>query len=89
MDWTGSQVSRTGSASGTIGRGGGRYVPASYAARQLTPEEMAKLTPEQREALLEQLANGGLAVDQGQRQRQINSLAASSQQRSGSENGIE
>jgi hypothetical protein len=90
MDRLGSRVSGGGgSGSGAINRGGGRYVPASYAEHQISEEELAKLTPAQREALLAQVANGGLAVDQTERQKQINTLVSASARRAGSENGLE
>lgn len=80
---------RGGSGAGAATRGGKGYVPASYASHQLSEEELAKLTPAQREALLAQIANGGQSLDQAQRQQQIDTLVSASARRAGSENGIE
>jgi len=90
MDRIGSRVSaRGGSGNGVATRGGKGYVPASYASHQLSEEELAKLTPAQREALLQQIANGGMSLDQAEREKQINTLVSASARRAGSENGIE
>jgi hypothetical protein len=88
-DRYGSREHDSANFRGAINRGGGSYVPASYAKRQISEEELAALTPAQRAALLAQIANGGLSTDQTERQRQINSLVAASQRRSGSEAGVE
>jgi len=90
-DRVGSRVQNMGgrSYSGAINRAGGQYVPASYAKRQISEEELAQLTPAQREALLAQIANGGLPTDPTEKQRQINNLISASARRSGNEVGVE
>jgi len=90
MDRIGSRLNTRGDGgNGAVTRGGKGYVPASYASHQISEEELAKLTPAQREALLTQLANGGQSLDQAERQKQINTLVSASARRAGSENGVE
>lgn len=89
MDRTGSRARDSAYFEGSLNRGGGQYVPASYTAHQISEEDLARLTPAQRQALLAQMANGGLSQDPAVRKRQIASLAAASQRRSGSEAGVE
>lgn len=85
MDRIGSRAQSSAVFQGAVNRGGGQYVPASYIHGQISPEELAKLTPAQREALLAQMATGGMAQDPAARKRQIANLTAASMQRSGSE----
>jgi len=89
MDRTGSRAQDNAVFRGAINRGGGRYVPASYVAHQITEAELAGLTEAQRQALLAQVANGGLSSDTSTRKKQIATLVAASQRRSGSEAGVE
>lgn len=89
MDRVGGRSQDNAVFRGAVNRGGGHYVPASYSAYQISDEELAKMTPAQRQALKAQLANGGLSGNPALRKKQIAALAAASQQRAGSENGVE
>ena len=90
MDFTGSKVQRIGS--GTLppsARLGGDLAPQDYARFGITEEELAALSPAEREKLLAKLRAGGLPSDEEERQRMIDRLLAASARRSGGSGEVE
>lgn len=84
MDFHGSQIERSGTADLPIpARLGGEFTPEDYARFGISEQELAALSPAEREKLLAKLRAGGLASDPEERARQIEKLLASSARRSG------
>ena len=90
MDFRGSKVQDVGDLDlSARSRLGGEFAPQDYARFGISQEELAALSPAEREKLLAKLRAGGLPVDPAERQRQIERLLAASASRSGSEAGLE
>jgi hypothetical protein len=89
-DFTGSRVQRVGPLDlPDPERLGGEFTPQDYARFGISQQELAALSPAEREKLLARLRAGGMATDPEERARQIEKLLASSAQRSGGAGGLE
>jgi hypothetical protein len=90
MDFTGSKVQRVGKLDlPAPARLGEQFAPQDYARFGISKEELAALSPAEREKLLARLRAGGLPSDPKERQKMIEKLLAASATRSGSGSALE